>query len=69
MTVSKSANGRFTGPCEIALKWMPIEISIVSVPADATVGVGRELEERAEAPAATMLEVFQRQIELNKNYL
>lgn len=64
-----SANGRFTGPCEIALKWMPVEISIVSVPADATVGVGRELEERAEDPAAIMLEVFQRQIELNKNYL
>ena len=37
----KSENGRFDGPCEIATKWTPYEISIVSVPADATVGVGR----------------------------
>jgi len=37
----KSACGRFTGPCYIARKWTVYEISIVSVPADATVGVGR----------------------------
>lgn len=37
----KSSCGRFTGPCEIANRWMPYEISIVSIPADATVGVGR----------------------------
>lgn len=36
-----SADGRFQGPCEIATKWTAYEISIVSVPADATVGVGR----------------------------
>lgn len=36
-----STNGRFTGPCSVAVKWMPYEISIVSVPADANVGVGR----------------------------
>ena len=36
-----SADGRFRGPCEIATKWTAYEISIVSVPADATVGVGR----------------------------
>lgn len=36
-----SADGRFTGPCQIARKWTPLEVSIVSVPADATVGVGR----------------------------
>lgn len=36
-----SADGRFWGPCEIATKWTAYEISIVSVPADATVGVGR----------------------------
>lgn len=35
-----SADGRFTGPCQIARKWTPLEVSIVSVPADATVGVG-----------------------------
>ena len=35
-----STDGRFTGPCQIARKWTPLEVSIVSVPADATVGVG-----------------------------
>ncbi|MBR2214572.1 MAG: HK97 family phage prohead protease [Selenomonadaceae bacterium] len=39
-----SSNGRFTGPCSIATKWTPYELSIVSVPADPTVGVGRSLE-------------------------
>lgn len=37
----KSSCGRFTGPCEIANRWTPYEVSIVSIPADATVGVGR----------------------------
>lgn len=36
-----SSNGRFPGPCEVATRWTPLEISIVSVPADASVGVGR----------------------------
>lgn len=39
-----SSNGRFAGPCSIAAKWEPLEISIVSVPADSTVGVGRSYE-------------------------
>lgn len=39
-----SSNGRFTGPCEVALKWEVIEISIEPTPADPTVGVGRGLE-------------------------
>ena len=43
-----SANGRFQGPCSLAVKWMPYEVSIVSVPADATVGVGRSYEDPAE---------------------
>ena len=34
----KSSDGRFTGPCDIATRWTPYEISIVSVPADPTVG-------------------------------
>lgn len=42
---SVSTNGRFTGPCSIAARWEPYEISIVSVPADSSVGVGRSLEE------------------------
>ena len=41
-----SADGRFSGPCAVARKWMPYEISIVSVPADGTVGVGREAQKR-----------------------
>ena len=44
-----STNGRFTGPCEVATRWTPYEISIVSVPADATVGVGRSYSENGEA--------------------
>lgn len=39
-----SADGRFAGPCYIARKWQPYEVSIVSVPADDTVGVGRDAE-------------------------
>lgn len=39
-----STNGRFTGPCSVAVKWEPMELSIVSVPADPTVGVGRSFE-------------------------
>ena len=34
-------NGTIKGPCYVATKWEAMEISIVSVPADATVGVGR----------------------------
>lgn len=36
-----SADGRYTGPCQVARHWTPFEVSIVSVPADASVGVGR----------------------------
>lgn len=43
-----STNGRFAGPCSIAMRWEPFEISIVSVPADATVGVGRSMYEEQE---------------------
>ena len=42
----QSADGKVTGPAFIARKWAPYEISIVSVPADPTVGVGRDLENR-----------------------
>ena len=45
---AKSSNGRFTGPCEVATRWTPYELSIVSVPADATVGVGRSYVENGD---------------------
>ncbi len=39
-----STDGRFTGPCSVATRWTPYELSIVSIPADTTVGVGRSME-------------------------
>lgn len=66
MPGKKSADGRFTGPCEIARKWAPFEISIVSVPADPTVGVGREMESCTGATGRT-LDFFKRQLQINKN--
>lgn len=59
-----SANGRHKGPCSVATKWMPLEISIVSVPADATVGVGRSREENQDLSA-----LWERQIVVNQNYI
>ena len=61
----QSADGRFTGPCSIARKWAPYEISIVSIPADTTVGVGREMEEKPETDL--MSETLLRQLQYNKN--
>ena len=60
-----SADGRFTGPCQIARKWTPMEVSIVSVPADATVGVGRADGEQTAGGAT--LSLYERQIQINKN--
>ena len=60
-----SLDGRFTGPCSIAKRWTPYEISIVSVPADATVGVGREMQESEKSN----LSLFEKQIQINKNRL
>lgn len=61
-----STDGRFTGPCDVARQWMPYEISIVSVPADATVGVGRELRENNTQRPDT-LTCFEAQLQINKN--
>ena len=33
----------FQGPAHIATRWMPYEISLTPIPADATVGVGRDM--------------------------
>ena len=71
----KSLDGRFTGPCSIAKRWMPYEVSIVSVPADATVGVGRELENEPEPTAPqtqtgrNRIREFENIITRNKNLL
>lgn len=58
---ASSADGRFQGPCMIARKWTPLEVSIVSVPADATVGVGRSEAERPD------LSFYERQVQVNIN--
>lgn len=63
----KSADGRFTGPCDIAKKWTPFEISIVSVPADPTVGVGRDLGNDPYNENGRTLDFFSRQLQINKN--
>ncbi len=43
-----SSNGRFKGPCRVITRWTPLEVSIVSVPADETVGVGRSTENQTQ---------------------
>lgn len=69
-TNKKSNDGRFTGPCSIATRWTPYEISIVSVPADPTVGVGRSHE--ADAQQETGVSSFyyeEKQLQINQNLL
>ncbi|WP_230141341.1 MULTISPECIES: HK97 family phage prohead protease [Clostridium] len=62
-----SADGRFTGPCNIARKWTPYEISIVSVPADPTVGVGREIEKIQKFnKVERSLSYYEKQLQINK---
>lgn len=60
----KSADGRFTGPCSIAKSWTPYEISIVSIPADPTVGVGRDFNDNRLG-----LDYYENIITVNKNNL
>lgn len=65
-----SSDGRFTGPASVARKWTPNEISVVSVPADYTVGVGREMEtdEPGEAKkTCKSLLIYEWQLQINKN--
>lgn len=66
-TNQKSSDGRFTGPCYIAKKWTPLEISIVSVPADATVGVGRNSEAAGAEPPAAGLKLYEQIVQVNEN--
>lgn len=68
----KSSDGRFTGPCNIATKWTPYEISIVSVPADPTVGVGRSHEEPEQDDEKKGVSGFyynEKQLQINTNLL
>lgn len=60
-----SSDGRFKGPCSIATKWTPYEISIVSVPADPTVGVGRSKEEKG----VSSFYFEEKQLQINANIL
>lgn len=64
MPGKQSSDGRFTGPCSIARRWAPYEISIVSIPADTTVGVGREMEQVRDLD---LMETYARQLQYNKN--
>lgn len=68
----KSSDGRFTGECSIAIRWTPYEISIVSVPADPTVGVGRQQStDDSRAAAKTGVSGFyysEKQLQINKNH-
>lgn len=67
----KSSDGRFTGPCYIAKKWTPLEVSVVSVPADPTVGVGRGYDgpEIRTAEQSVDLEVLERMVQVNENLM
>jgi HK97 family phage prohead protease len=64
MPNKQSQDGRFTGPCSIAKKWAPYEVSIVSVPADPTVGVGRSLD---DGGVDEFYETYVRQLQYNQN--
>ncbi len=57
-----SSDGRFKGEASIAKRWEVYEISIVSVPADPTVGVGREKGNNEQT-----IRQFERQLSVNKN--
>lgn len=67
IAAGKTSTDGFVGPCDIARKWTPLEISIVSVPADATVGVGRSRNTETTKPQR--LGAFEAQVQANKNYL
>ncbi|MGN0163291.1 MAG: HK97 family phage prohead protease [Candidatus Ornithomonoglobus sp.] len=53
---------------EIATLWEPLEISIVSIPADYTVGVGRDAAD-TDTVKTGHLELCERQLQLNKNHI
>ena len=64
----KSSNGRFTGPAWIAQKWEPYEISIEPTPADPSVGVRRNMDYGLQESSGG-ISVYEKQIQINKNFL
>ena len=64
----KESTDGFAGPCYIARKWTPYEISIVSIPADGTVGVGRS-EDNAQTKDTADLSMYENIVQFNKNKL
>jgi len=74
----KSANGRFTGPAYVAIKWEPLEISIEPTPADPSVGVGRNIEDDSlglnlnvsekHSRKVNPMSIFEKQLQINKNF-
>ena len=63
----KSKDGRFEGPVSVATAWEPLEVSIVSIPADPTVGVGRDYQK--EDNHRSGLAIAKAQMIINKNYI
>lgn len=64
----KESTDGFAGPCYIARKWTPYEISIVSIPADGTVGVGRA-EENTDGKDMADLSMYENIVKMNENKL
>lgn len=64
----KESTDGFAGPCYIARKWTPYEISIVSIPADGTVGVGRS-EDDTQTKDTADLSMYENIVQFNKNKL
>lgn len=52
----RSADGRFSGPAEIASVWTPHEISLEPIPADFSVGFGKSMENDEEEKSMSMKE-------------
>ena len=62
-----SSNGRFQGPCEVATKWEPYEVSIASVPADSSVGVGRDLDDTDTEKSADIENEEDKEMKFGRN--